>query len=300
MKADPCRLEQTVLKIVEGYPFRDFLHPQILDQVADYIHGRLKSCGGRTCYQDFKPGGAGADNRFRNVLSEFGPEDGPRVVVGAHYDVCGYDAKGKLSDEPMPGADDNASAVAGLLELARIFKDKPPSLRVELAAYSQEEPPFFGTPGMGSAVHSRSLKESKAKVLGMICLEMIGFFSDEPNSQKFPLPFLKHFYPTTANFISVVGKLGQGGFVRRVRNAMKASAGDLDIRSIAAPPIVQGIDYSDHRNYWKEGYKAVMITDTSFLRNPHYHQTTDTPDTLDYQRMARVVDGVYNAILQLG
>ena len=98
----------------------------------------------------------------------------------------------------------------------------------------------------------------------------------------------------------MVAKLGQGGFVRRVRNAMKGSAGDLDIRSIAAPPIVQGIDYSDHRNYWKEGYKAVMITDTSFCRNPHYHQITDTPDTLDYQRMARVVDGVYNAILQLG
>jgi len=228
------------------------------------------------------------DKSYRNVIARFGPESGERIIVGAHYDTAG----------PLPGADDNASGVAGLLELARLLGRQQPALRVELVAFSLEEPPYFRTTGMGSSVHAESLRKENVNVRAMICLEMIGYFSIAPNSQHFPAAFLSAFYPSTGNFISVVGQLGDWSLVRRTKATMR-NASPLPVYSINAPSFVTGIDFSDQLNYWHAGYSAVMITDTAFYRNPNYHTAEDTEEKLDYERMAMVVEGVYATVTEL-
>ena len=226
--------------------------------------------------------------RYRNIIASFGPPDAERLIVGAHYDVCG----------DQPGADDNASAVAGLLETARLLHLNHPALRyrIDFVAYPNEEPPYFATEHMGSAVHAKALHAARTKVRAMLCYEMIGYFSDQPNSQSFPNEALAKLYPGTGNFIVVVGKTGQEAFTQRVQQLMKLHAGTLDVQRINLPQEMGLAGLSDHRNYWRYGYDAVMINDTSFLRNPNYHQKTDTIDTLDFVRMAQVVDGVYGAL----
>jgi Zn-dependent M28 family amino/carboxypeptidase len=218
------------------------------------------------------------------------PAGTPRIVVGAHYDAF----------EETPGADDNASAVAGLLELARVLAERKPQLacQLELVAFTLEEPPFFRTQAMGSAIHARYLVEKRIKVRAMICLEMIGCFTDEPGSQQMPMGWLRKYYPKEGNFILVVGALGGKKLTRTVKEAM-IRASDLPVLSISAPKAIEGIDFSDHLNYWKHGFDDVMLTDTAFYRNPRYHTKDDTPDTLDYVRMAKVVEGLYSAVLAL-
>lgn len=282
----PKRLEKHVRMLAETFVPRSSDHPETLSRVADYIHAHFKEAGARVKEQSYMARGS----TYRNVLAYFGPETDERLIVGAHYDAAG----------PYPGADDNASAVAGLLELARMLSGAELPLTVELAAYPLEEPPYFLTAQMGSAVHARSLKESGVPVQAMLCLEMIGYFSDEPGSQRFPLPGLGFIYPSTGNFISVVGRWGRGQvrLVRRVREAMR-KASPLPVHSINAPRLLPGIAFSDHFNYWRAGYDAVMITDTAFYRNPNYHTAADTPETLDYGRMAQVVEGVFAAAERL-
>ncbi|HEY9420107.1 MAG TPA: M28 family peptidase [Thermoanaerobaculia bacterium] len=283
-KVQPARLETHVRALAETFVPRDWNHPENLDRAAAYIRAELERAGGRVEEQPYEVDG----RTYRNVLARFGPETRERVVVGAHYDAAG----------PLPGADDNASGVAGLIELAHLLGDSRLRTEVELVAYTLEEPPAFGSREMGSAIHAKSLRKREVPVKAMISLEMIGYFRDEPGSQEFPAPFLRFIYPNTGNFITVAGKLGQGGLVRRVRNAMrKASA--LPVESITAPESLPGVSLSDHRNYWAAGYEAVMITDTAFYRNDNYHSETDTPDTLDYPRMAMVVEGVHGAVLAL-
>lgn len=144
---------------------------------------------------------------------------------------------------------------------------------------------------------AKALRRQKAKVKEMICLEMIGYFSDEPNSQKFPLSFMRWFYPSTGNFIAVVSNLTNWSLVQQVKTDMRAG-GDLDVQSLNAPTFLFGVHLSDHSSYWKYGYPAVMITDTAFNRNPNYHQRSDTIETLDFDKMAQVVKAVAHHILQ--
>ncbi len=162
-------------------------------------------------------------------------------------------------------------------------------------AFALEEPPFFATPDMGSFHHAARLKERGEDITVMIALEMIGYFSDEPGSQEFPLALLRWVYPRRGNFIAVVGRWGQARVVRDVKAGMKGAT-DLPVYSITAPRAVQGVDFSDHRSYWRHGMRAVMITDTAFFRNPGYHGPGDTADTLDYRRMAQVVTSVFAAL----
>jgi Zn-dependent M28 family amino/carboxypeptidase len=190
--------------------------------------------------------------------------------------------------------------VAAILELARLLADHRPLLdhRLELVAYTLEEPPVFRSRHMGSAVHARSLRERGVEVRAMICLEMLGYFSDRPGSQSFPAPGLGLLYPRTGNFIAVVGSLGGRRITRQVKARM-AGASMVPVISINAPSLLPGVDFSDHRSYWNQGFPAVMITDTAFYRNPHYHEPSDTPDTLDYRRLAEVVKGLYAAMTTL-
>jgi Zn-dependent M28 family amino/carboxypeptidase len=281
---EPLRLETHVRKLsVELIP-RDEGHIENLDRVAAYIKEQFQQTGARVIEQPYRIEG----KSYRNVIAQFGPENGERIIIGAHYDTAG----------PLPGADDNASGVAGLIELAQLLSKQQLQTRVDLVAFTLEEPPYFGTNGMGSAVHADSLRKENVDVRLMISLEMIGYFSDAANSQRFPASFLKLFYPSTGNYIAVVGRLSDGLVVRRVKSMMRGAT-PLPVYSISAPRVIPGVDFSDQLNYWNVGYPAVMITDTAFYRNRNYHTEHDTAEKLDYKRMAMVVEGVFAAVMEI-
>jgi Zn-dependent M28 family amino/carboxypeptidase len=283
MSTPRSRLYNDVAFLTSVDPPRNWTHPESLNKVAVYIESELKTCGLPVEIQEFTAKGT----VYKNILASYGPSDAPRLVLGAHYDVYGE----------MPGADDNASAVAGLLETARMLASEKPSLayRVDFVAYCLEEPPFFATGLMGSAVHARSLKARGIEVLAMLCYEMIGYFSDEPYSQQFPHPSLAQLYPHQGNFIVVVGIAGQEDLIEKVKDLMQANSG-IEVYSIAFPGKDGLAGLSDQRSYWEQGYPAVMINNSSFLRNPNYHTPNDTIDTLDFARMEEVVKGAYAAI----
>jgi len=281
---DPKKLETHVRAMAETFHPRGFAHVDNLDRAASYIRAELGKAGGALSDQPFVVDG----RTYRNVILHLGPMSGPRIVVGAHYDAA----------NDAPGADDDASGIAGLLELSRMLGEDVPKMHVELVAYTLEEPPYYATEHMGSVHHAKSLADAKADVRAMISLEMIGYFSDAKDSQSFPIAPLRLLYPTTGNFIAVVGHTGESDLVREVKASMMGAT-DLPVYSLNGPKIVQGVDWSDHRSYWSLGYHAVMITDTSFLRNVRYHTMQDTPDTLDYPRMAKVVEGTFQAMHSL-
>jgi len=283
ISVNPEKLKTHVVKISNDFSPRSFPFIQNLDKTAAYIKQHFETAGGKTSEQEFEVGG----KTYRNIIASFGTETAERIIIGAHYDAAGA----------LPAADDNASGVAGLIELAYLLGKTELHTQVELVAYSLEEPPFFGTNKMGSYVHAKSLKDQNAFVRLMLSLEMIGYFSDEPNSQAFPVSVMSSLYPSRGNFIGVIGNFNNFLTVRRIKAAMLA-ASDLPVYSTNAPVSIPGIDFSDHRNYWEFGYDAAMITDSAFYRNPNYHTAADTAEKLDYNRMAKVVEGVYNAVVQ--
>jgi hypothetical protein len=289
---DPAALESYVKTFTQALHPRCYDHPDNLEAVACYIERHFAAAGGRTRRQSFPVD----ELTYSNVIAEFGPEDGPVIVVGAHYDSYGENYR--ESARYTPGADDNASGVAGLLALADLLGLHAPGKRVQLVAYCLEEPPFFRTAHMGSAVHAEALHKSGVPVIGMIALEMIGYFSDAPGTQRYPAAIMKLLYPDRGNFLAVVGAFQDMGLTRTIKTAM-LGASDLPICSINTLPLVPGVDFSDHRNYWPYGYEAVMITDTAFYRNSAYHTENDTADRLDYKRMGKAVQGVFAAVAKL-
>ena len=270
------------------------------ERAAGYVFDQFEAAGATVSIQAVMVRGA----KYKNIIARFGPQDGALMVVGAHYDSHGdaaagaaADPRGFTADTHTPGADDNASGVAGLIELAHLLGQRPPSRAVELVAYALEEPPYFRTEDMGSVRHARSLAASKREVELMLSLEMIGFFSDAPGSQRFPVPAMQPLYSDRGDFIALVGGLGEFPEMRRAK-ALMSGASDLPVYSINAPASLQGIDFSDHRSYWGEGYPALMVTDTAFFRNADYHRAGDSHDKLDYRRMAQVVQAVFAIVQQ--
>jgi Zn-dependent M28 family amino/carboxypeptidase len=268
-------------------PARNHANLAELTQAADYIHDEFAKLKGKPERQKYK---ADNGNKYENIIWSYNTDKTERVIIGGHYDVCG----------DQKGADDNASAVAGLLELARLVDSLQPNLpyRVDFVSYCLEEPPNFRTTNMGSYVHAKSLIDKEIVVKSMICLEMIGYFSSQPNSQDYPVGAMKLVYPTKGNFIAVVGNMTSRGLVGDIKSEM-ITYSNLPVAAIAAPAKIQGIDFSDHQNYWKFGIPAVMITDTAFFRNGNYHRETDTIETLDFDSMTEVVRGVYGAMTNL-
>jgi hypothetical protein len=256
------------------------------DAVADWILASLRASGLEAEAQSFDVPGVARPSR--NIVARAGPRDGPRVVVGAHYDACG----------PHPAADDNASGVAVLLELARSFAAAPPEGAVELVAFANEEPPHFAEPTMGSVHHADALAKDRVEVLAMISLEMVGYYDERPGTQSYPVALLSAIYPDRGNFVAVIGEIGGAGLVRTIKGAMRESS-TLPVESINAPASIPGVDFSDHRSYWARGFPAVMVTDTAFYRNERYHTAEDLPSTLDYERMADVTAGVSSAVRAL-
>jgi Zn-dependent M28 family amino/carboxypeptidase len=278
------RLYHDVAFLTAIMPARNVYHPESLENAASYIESELRKANANPAQQTWQAG----EQLYKNIIASYQPEKQNRLIIGAHYDVCG----------DQPGADDNASAVAGLLELARLLFENNPALdyRIDFVAYCLEEPPYFGTTDMGSYVHARSVYEEGTNVLGMISLEMIGYFSDAPGSQPFPSPELAKQYPDTANFIIVVGIEKFASFTNKIHQLMKQDAA-IDVQVIHFPTGESLAGLSDQRNYWKFGYPALMVNDTAFIRNPNYHTQQDTIDTLDFPKMKAVVDAVYNALV---
>ena len=294
---DEKRLMQHVQWLSQNdYP-RSFDFPQRLDAGASYIRREFAATGAAVTDQIMTVD----EGKTRNIIARFGPSEGALLIVGAHYDSYGDASEGAKYPSGFslkthtPGADDNASGVAGLLELARLLANNPPKRPVELVAYSFEEPPYFNTKNMGSAWHARSIRAKAQPVQLMISLEMIGFFSEKSGSQSYPVPGMSMLYPDKGDYISVVGRIQDSSEARRVK-ALMAGATDLPVRSMNGLAMIPGVDFSDHLNYWAEDINALMITDTAFYRNDNYHQAGDTWDTLDYPRMAKVVQGVYAVI----
>jgi peptidase M28-like protein len=282
MRADEAVLQKHVQFLTENVRPRNASHPENLDRTITYIADGFRAAGARTMIQTFEA----RKKHYANVVGEFGraATSDAVLVVGAHYDAFG---------DTLPGADDNASGTAGLLELARLLGRHRVQRPVMLVAYANEEPPFFGSDAMGSAIHATSLAAARRPVRGMICLEMIGYFSAD---QTWPNAFFELIYPSRGDFIGVTGGWSDRHLARTVKSAI-AGAGGIRVVSFSGPR--ENSDASDQRNYWRHGWTAVVVTDTAYLRNPNYHTSSDTADTLDYRTMARVVDGVLNSVLYL-
>ena len=280
-------LKEQVYNIVKKFDGRSYEAIEILDKTAEYIHNEFSKYSDNVSYQTFDVKYF-VKHKYKNVIAKFKGKNSCSdgiYVVGGHYDTYA----GRV------GANDNTSSVASLIELARVLKDNPPECDLELVAYTLEEPPFFGTEKMGSFFHAKSLKERNQKVKLAIAMDMIGFYSDEWGSQKYPATVMKLFYPSRGNFISIVSNISFKNMkaTREAKTIFKDTT-DLPVYSVNAIKFIPGIDFSDHRNYWKFDYPAIMITDTAFYRSNNYHTKYDTPDTLDYEKMAKVVEGIFN------
>ena len=209
------------------------------------------------------------------------------LIVGAHYDTV----------SGTPGADDNASGVAALLALADAFAAKPQARTIRFVAFTNEEPPYFQTDDMGSARYAARCKQRGEDIVAMISLESMGYFSDEPNSQNYP-PEIAEQYPTTGNFAAIVGNLESAPLVDFIHSSFK-HVDVIPSVSGSFPPHLEGVGWSDQWSFWREGYPAVMITDTAIFRNPNYHKSGDKPATLDFRRLAWTTVAVEMAIKHL-
>jgi Zn-dependent M28 family amino/carboxypeptidase len=258
-----------------------------LARSAEYIERKFASYGCGSKRQTFTYG----ENTYCNVFAEVRGTGATRegiLVIGAHYDTVAG----------SPGADDNASGVAGLLELARLASEKSMNRTVRFVAFSLEEPPVFMTSRMGSHVHAKGLRDEGAVLFGMISLEMLGYYRSDKGSQLYPSSLFRLFYPDRGDFISFVGNLSSRAFTLAVTKAFRKCC-SIPVESLNAPSLIPGVDFSDHRSFWKFGYPAFMITDTAFYRNPNYHTAGDTPETLDYARMAELTSGLFKALANL-
>ncbi len=280
-------LRKAVTALAQEIGVRTYQDPDQLALCANAIAREFDSFGFKITRQPVPVKGITYQNIIAEIIGNSFPEK--ILVIGAHYDTV----------RTTPGADDNASGVAGLLALARTFAGMRFAKTVRFVAFALEEPPFYRTPNMGSYHYARSLKKNRENVEGMICLEMIGFFSDREGSQHYPVPFFRWKFPTRGNYIAMVGNVRSKHFTKTTA-ASFMKAVDLPVVTLNAPPIVVGIDFSDHWSFSKFGYKALMVTDTAFYRNPHYHAATDLPETLDYDRMAKVVEGLTAAVMEWG
>ncbi|MCM8775136.1 MAG: M28 family peptidase [Candidatus Omnitrophica bacterium] len=255
-----------------------------LVEAQDYITQKFESYGYRPECQGFRTMGKTVQNIVVTKPGLRLPQE--IIILGAHYDTC-----------DNPGADDNASAVAGLLELSRLMSTVPTDRSLKFIAFVNEEPPFFRTSAMGSLVYAKSATQRKENIKAALVFEMIGYYTQEPDSQQYP-PFLSFLYPNKGNFIAVVGNFYSRWLVNKVTWNFKKQT-QFPIESLTTFSFVPGVDLSDHWSFWKENYPAVMITDTAFYRYPHYHSDSDTYDKLSYESMAEVVIGFQRVLTAL-
>jgi Zn-dependent M28 family amino/carboxypeptidase len=263
---------------------RNLPHYPQLKATAEFIERSFSNAGLQPRRDTYELQEHGCHNIEVEILGA-----GPQIVViGAHYDsVFG-----------SPGANDNASGVAGLLALARRFAGKPTAHTLRFVAFVNEEPPYFQTEQMGSYVYAKRCKARGEQISAMITLETIGYFSDAPRSQTYPSPGLGVFYPRRGNFIGFVGNLASRSLLRRAIGLFREQ-GKIPAEGAALPAFVPGVGWSDQWSFWQCDYPGIMITDTAPFRYPYYHMSSDTPAKLDYDRFALVVSGMEGVIAEL-
>ncbi|CAN1722370.1 M28 family peptidase [Hyphomicrobium sp. 1Nfss2.1] len=266
----------------------NIVHYDALEKSAVYIEAELRALGYEPVSQAYDVDG----KSVRNISVEIAPQDAgpatPSLVVGAHYDSYGN----------APGANDNGSGSAAVIELARLLKDMPlKDKRLRLVLFVNEEPPYDRTPDMGSYRFAKQLKDNGEKLIGMVSLETIGAFSDQPGTQKYPPPF-DLIFPDVANFVALVALPGGRSFLHEFVASFR---GHTKIPTIGgtAPDFIDGIGWSDHWAFYMFGYPAIMITDTALFRYPEYHTPSDTPDKVDYDKLAHITQGVAATVRDL-
>jgi Zn-dependent M28 family amino/carboxypeptidase len=249
-----------------------------LEQAAQYVSTRLTTAGYTPRRQTFELAKLPLSN-IEAVLDGTTP-GAEIVVVGAHYDTVAG----------CPGANDNATGVAAVLELAQRFSGRPQPRTIHFVAFVNEEPPFFQTEHMGSAVYANALRSRDERVAGMLSLETMGYYSEERGSQRYPEP-MTALYPDVGKFIGFVANIASARLLWRARRAFKRRT-SFPLQSAAVPAAISGVGWSDHWAFWQAGYPAMMVTDTAPYRYPWYHTAGDTPEKVDYERLAHVVDGL--------
>ncbi|MGB7346483.1 MAG: M28 family peptidase [Pirellulaceae bacterium] len=269
---------------------RTLKKPKTIEATIGYIEGQWAEMGysnDRECYDAF------GDEATNLIVQQPGNKRADEIVLlGAHYDTV----------SSTPGADDNASAVAVMLEVSRLLCQHTGRRTARYVAFACEEPPYFNLDLMGSQHHARQSRQRCDKIVGMLCLEMVGYYSLTKGSQEIPpaIPkWLRRFFPERGNFLAAVGNMPSWKLCWRFRRGFKRGTRRMPLFSICLPEKINEIRLSDNSSFWDQGYPALMLTDTSYLRNPNYHQSTDTPETLDYPRMTEVTLGVASAMRRL-
>ncbi len=269
---------------------RTLKKPKTIKATIGYIEGQWSEMGcsnNRECYD------ALGDEATNLIVEQPGKKRPDEIVLlGAHYDTV----------STTPGADDNASAVAVMLEVSRLLREHTGGRTARYVAFACEEPPYFHLDSMGSQHHARQSRQRGDNIVGILCLEMVGYYSLLKGSKGIPpgIPkWLHRFFPQRGNFLAAVGNMPSWKLCWQFRRGFKRGTRRMPLFSICLPEKINEIRLSDNSSFWDQGYPALMLTDTSFLRNPNYHQATDTPDTLDYPRMTEVTLGVASAMRRL-
>lgn len=264
---------------------RNTRHYGPLQSAAEFIEGAFRRAGHAVHRQDYDIDG----RPYYNLVVEIPGGDRAEeiVVVGAHYD----------SAIGSPGANDNGSGVAALIELARRFADAQPSRTLRLVAFTNEEMPHFRNGTMGSAYYARQCRRRGDAIVAMFSLETMGYYSDRPGSQRYPFP-MGMLYPSRGDFIGFVGNVGSRALVKKAIGSFRRHA-RFPSEGAALPSWVPGVGWSDHASFWEQDYPALMVTDTAPFRYPYYHRPGDTPDKIDYARLSRVVDGIGDMVSEL-
>jgi hypothetical protein len=279
------RLKGHIKALADEIGPRTVFVPRTLNAAADYIRGFWERTGYEVKTQSYKVHKTDCKNLFVEIPGKLRPDE--IVLLGAHYDTVSN----------SPGANDNGSGVAALLEISRLFREKSKNRTLRFVAFANEEPPFFKTSSMGSLVYAKECRKRKENIIGMVCLETIGYYRDKGKTQRYPIP-LSFFYPDKGNFVAVVGNLRSKPLVISfTRNFMEQS--DFPVECGALFGLIPGIDWSDHWSFWRYGYPAIMITDTALFRYPYYHTSQDTTDKIDFNSLARVTYGIYRTLSRM-
>lgn len=278
-------LRRDVEALASGIGERNVRRYEALLAAADYIDDAFVASGYTVQRQRYDILDRPYDNLEVQRLGKSRPDE--IVVVGAHYD----------SVPNAPGANDNASGVAALLALSAAFAQRDSPRTIRFVAFVNEETPFAHTETMGSNVYATRSRERGEKIVAMLSLETMGYFSDEPNSQRYP-SVLRWIYPDTAHFIGFVSNLSSRSLLKQSIRSFRANA-SIPSEGGALPENLPGVGWSDHWSFWQAGYPAIMITDTALFRYPDYHEPTDTPDKVDFVRLARVVAGLEHVVTEL-
>jgi hypothetical protein len=279
------KLRTHIFLLADEIGERNIRHPESLLAAAEYIDNVWQEQGFVVKRQEYDARGVESANIIIEMQGISQPDQ--IVVVGAHYD----------SIPGSPGANDNGSGVAALLEISRLLAGKKLARTLRLVAFTNEEPPFFIHRDMGSRVHAARARARNENIVGMLSLETLGFYSEIPGSQTYPFPF-SFFYPHTANFVGFVGNIRSRHLVKLSLAAFRQTT-RFPSEGAAVPGWITGIGWSDHWSFWREGYKAIMVTDTAFFRYDAYHSSQDTPEKIDYDRLARVTSGLAEVVAEL-